>query len=454
MKVSVFGSGYVGLTTAACLAEAGNHVVCVDVDEAKVDALRRGEVSIYEPGLAEMVTGNAEAGRLVFTTDVAQGVSHGEFQFIAVGTPSTGDGGADLSQVFTVARDMGRLMEDHRLVIHKSTVPVGTADRVRSIISSELEKRGKDVSFDVISNPEFLKEGSAVKDFLKPDRIIIGTDDADSAERMKALFGPFNRNHDRTLVMDVRSAELSKYAANAMLATRISFMNEMAAIAERLGADIEQVRHGIGSDPRIGYAFLYAGAGYGGSCLPKDVRALRHTARTADYTPAMLDAVDSVNTSQKRWLFERLREHFEGRLRGRTIALWGLAFKPNTNDLREAPAIALVEELLDAGARVRAHDPEAIPEARRHFGDREGIEFDEDAYGVLKGADALALVTEWRSFWSPDFERMREALNEPVIFDGRNVYDPKVLERHGILHYAVGRASRPRHAESKHTRSA
>lgn len=454
MNVSVFGSGYVGLTTAACLAEAGNHVVCVDVDEAKVVALRRGEVSIYEPGLEELVTGNAATGRLVFTTDVAEGVAHGEFLFIAVGTPSGDDGGADLTQVFRVAVDIGRLIEDRRLVVHKSTVPVGTADEVRRIIAAELDRRGLEIPFDVISNPEFLKEGSAVKDFLKPDRIIIGTDDADSAERMKALFSPFNRNHDRTLVMDVRSAELSKYAANAMLATRISFMNEMAAVAERLGADIEHVRHGIGSDPRIGYAFLYAGAGYGGSCLPKDVRALRHTARTAGYEPRLMDAVDQVNSRQKAWLYERLLEHFEGRLRGRKIAVWGLAFKPNTNDLREAPSIGLIEALLEAGARVRAHDPEAIPEARRLFGEREGLAFEEDAYMVLDGADALVLVTEWRSFWSPDFKRIRALLKHPVIFDGRNVYDPAALERHGILHYAVGRACRPARAGEKRSRSA
>lgn len=449
MKVSVFGSGYVGLTTAACLAEAGNHVVCVDVDGAKVTALNNGEVSIYEPGLRELVSGNAAAGRLSFTTDAFEGISHGEFLFIAVGTPSSQDGGADLSQVFTVAGDIGRLMENRRLVVHKSTVPVGTADQVRAIIAGELEKRGRDIPFDVISNPEFLKEGSAVKDFLKPDRIIIGTDDPDSADRMKALFSPFNRNHDRTLVMDVRSAELSKYAANAMLATRISFMNEMAAIAERLGADIEHVRHGIGSDPRIGYAFLYAGAGYGGSCLPKDVRALRHTARAAGHGPALLDAVDGINARQKRWLYERLQAHFEGRLRGRTIALWGLAFKPNTNDLREAPALELIEALLGSGAHVRGHDPEAVPEARRHFGERRGLSFDEDAYAVLDNADALVLVTEWRSFWSPDFERIREALNEPVIFDGRNVYDPAELSRHGFTHYAVGRGVSATRARSR-----
>jgi UDPglucose 6-dehydrogenase len=454
MKVSVFGSGYVGLTTAACLAESGNHVVCMDVDEDKVASLQRAEVSIYEPGLSALVRDNGAAGRLVFTTDPGQAVAHGEFLFIAVGTPSTKDGGADLEQVFTVAGDIGRLMEDHRLVIHKSTVPVGTADQVRSIIDRELEKRGRKISFDVISNPEFLKEGSAVKDFFKPDRIIIGTDNPESAERMRMLFAPFNRNHDRVLVMDVRSAELSKYAANAMLATRISFMNEMASIAERLGADIEQVRHGIGSDPRIGYAFLYAGAGYGGSCLPKDVRALEHTARSADYQPSLLNAVDAINEHQKRWLFERLTTHFEGRLRGRTIAVWGLAFKPNTNDLREAPSLTLIEALLDAGARVRAHDPEAIPEARRYFGEHDGLTFDGDAYAVLDGADALVLVTEWRSFWSPDFKAIRQALSEPVIFDGRNVYDPALLAREGFTHYAVGRGASSEHARARRPRSA
>lgn len=449
MKISIFGSGYVGLTTAACLAEAGNHVVCVDVVEEKVEALRRGEIPIYEPGLEEFVVGNAEAGRLRFTTDIAEGVEHGEFLFIAVGTPSADDGSADLSQVRAVARDVGRLMTGHRLVINKSTVPVGTADMVRSVIRGELERRGENLTFDVISNPEFLKEGSAVNDFMKPDRIIVGTDDPDSAARMKALFAPFNRNHDRTLFMSVRSAELAKYAANCMLATRISFMNEMAAIAEKLGADIEEVRRGIGSDPRIGYAFLYAGAGYGGSCLPKDVRALRHTAREAGYEPGLLDAVDGINERQKHWLFERLDEHFQGNLKGRRLALWGLAFKPNTNDLREAPSLGLIRKLLEAGASVQAHDPEAMPDARRHFGELDGLAYAEDPYDALEGADALVLVTEWRSFWSPDFRRIRSALKEPVIFDGRNVYDPAVLQRHGFEHYAVGRPHLPRTKSAK-----
>lgn len=440
MKVTVYGSGYVGLTTGACLAEAGNDVLCVDVDDQKVAALSGGRVSIYEPGLEDLVRGNLAAGRLRFTTDTAAGVAHGEFQFIAVGTPPTREGGADLDQVQAVAREIGRHMEVPRLVVHKSTVPVGTTDRVREIIGTELERRGRRLDFDVVSNPEFLKEGSAVKDFMKPDRIIIGTCREESAERLKELFAPFNRNHDRVLVMDARSAELSKYAANAMLATRISFMNELAAIAERMGADIEQVRHGIGSDPRIGYAFLYAGAGYGGSCLPKDVRALRHAAREAGHAPPLLDAVDAVNAAQKRWLFERIRTHFGDDLSGRVFALWGLAFKPNTNDLREAPALALVEELLAAGAEVRAHDPEALREAATHFRGRSHIGFEPDQYRVLEGADALVLVTEWRSFWSPDFRRLREALKAPVIFDGRNVFDPHTLTSLGFTHYSVGRA--------------
>lgn len=445
MKITIFGSGYVGLTTSACLAEAGNDVLCVDVDAIKVEALSRGEVSIYEPGLEDLVQGNLKAGRLRFTTDTAAAVRHGEFQFVAVGTPSSADGGADLSQVDAVAHEIGRGMEEPKLVVHKSTVPVGTADRVRGIIQRELENRGRSLDFDVVSNPEFLKEGSAVKDFMKPDRIIIGSSREDSAEKLKALFAPFNRNHDRVVLMEVRSAELAKYAANAMLATRISFMNELAGIAERLGADIEQVRRGIGSDPRIGYAFLYAGAGYGGSCLPKDVRALRHTAREAGHAPLLLDAVDSVNDAQKRWLFERINEHFDGRLSGRAIALWGLSFKPNTNDIREAPALLLIESLLEAGARVQAHDPEAIPDARRVLGDRSRLAFVDDQYEALDGADALALATEWRSFWSPDFERMRQAMREQVIFDGRNVYDPEALEALRFTHYSVGRTTvRPR----------
>lgn len=439
MKVTVFGSGYVGLTTGACLAEAGNQVLCVDVDDNKLAALRRGEVAIYEPGLEDLVRGNLEAGRLEFTGDMAEAVAHGEFQFIAVGTPSNGDGSADLGQVDAVAREIGSRTDSPRLVVLKSTVPVGTADRVREIVRAELGRRGRGVDFDVLSNPEFLKEGSAVKDFMKPDRIIIGAERADSARRLQSLFTPFLRSHDRTLVMDVRSAELSKYAANAMLAARISFMNEMAAIAERIGADIDQVRRGIGFDPRIGFPFLYAGAGYGGSCLPKDVRALRHMAREAGHEPLLLDAVDAVNAAQKRWLFERIRAHFGDRLEGRRFAVWGLAFKPNTNDLREAPALALVEQLLDAGAEVRVHDPEAVPAARELFRDRSGVGFDEDQYAVLEGADALVVVTEWRSFFSPDFERVRSMLRAPVIFDGRNVYDPEAMAELGFTHYSVGR---------------
>ncbi|GIX21905.1 MAG: UDP-glucose 6-dehydrogenase [Gammaproteobacteria bacterium] len=439
MRVTIYGSGYVGLVTGACFAQAGNTVVCVDVDEAKVAALLRGEVPIYEPGLEALVRANARAGRLRFTTDVAAGVAHGLFQFIAVGTPPDEDGSADLRHVLDVARAIGAHMEDYRIVVDKSTVPVGTADRVRETVQEALAARGRQVDFDVVSNPEFLKEGAAIADFTKPDRIIIGSDSERATRELRRLYQPFNRNHDRILVMDPRSAELTKYAANAMLATKISFMNELAAIAERLGADIERVRVGIGSDPRIGYHFIYPGCGYGGSCFPKDVKALVHTAEQAGCEAAILRAVEAVNARQKRWLFERLAAHYGGELAGRTIAVWGLAFKPNTDDMREAPSRALIEALWASGARVRAHDPVAGGQARRLWGERADLVLCEDPYEALDGAAALAICTEWEAFRSPDFELMRARLAAPVIVDGRNLYDPEQLRAAGFRYYAVGR---------------
>ena len=373
MKVTIFGSGYVGLVTGTCLAETGNDVLCVDVDAAKVSRLNSGEVPIYEPGLEDLIAYNRAEGRLRFTTDVEEGVAHGLFQFIAVGTPPDEDGSADLSHVLTVARSIGAHLDDYKVVVTKSTVPVGTSDKVRAAVSETLAKRAGQVDFDVVSNPEFLKEGAAVNDFMKPDRIIVGSESARATEHMRRLYAPFNRNHDKLLVMDVRSAELTKYAANAMLATKISFMNEIAGLAERLGADIENVRRGIGSDPRIGYHFIYPGCGYGGSCFPKDVKALARTAWASDYQPLILDAVEAVNSRQKSVLFERINKHFDGRLKGRTVGLWGLAFKPNTDDMREAPSRVLMEALWDAGARVQAYDPEAMDETRRIYGERKDL---------------------------------------------------------------------------------
>jgi UDPglucose 6-dehydrogenase len=439
MRVTIFGSGYVGLVTGACLADAGNHVVCVDVDSAKIERLRRGEVPIHEPGLEGLIRRNAEAGRLEFTTDAARGIEHGLFQLIAVGTPPGEDGSADLTHVLTVARTIGTHLSRHCIVITKSTVPVGTADKVRAELARTLAARGTQIEFDVVSNPEFLKEGAAVADFMKPDRVVIGTDNARSAELMRALYEPFTRNHDRLIVMDIRSSELTKYAANAMLATKISFMNELANIAERVGADIEKVRIGIGSDPRIGYSFIYPGTGYGGSCFPKDVHALIRSAHDAGHEPEILKAVEAVNHRQKEILFRKMQRHFSAGLKDRTVALWGLAFKPNTDDMREAPARTLIELLLQAGAQVRAYDPIAGGEARRLYANTAGFTLSKNAYEAAQGADALAIVTEWQEFRSPDFERLRELLKTPVIFDGRNLYDPAMLERFGLTYYAVGR---------------
>jgi UDPglucose 6-dehydrogenase len=444
MRLTIFGTGYVGLVTGACLAEVGNDVVCVDIDADKIARLERGEIPIFEPGLVEIVTENR--ARLKFTTDAVSAIAHGDLIFIAVGTPPDEDGSADLTHVLTVARTIGAHLDGYAVIVNKSTVPVGTADRVREAISNELHARGATAEFDVVSNPEFLKEGDAVKDCMRPDRIVIGSNSARAIEVLKGLYAPFNRNHERMVLMDVRSAELTKYAANAMLATKISFMNEMANIAERVGADIELVRHGIGSDPRIGYSFIYPGAGYGGSCFPKDVRALERMARGHDYEARLLTAVESVNDAQKEKLFELITRHFDGNLKDKTIAVWGLAFKPNTDDMREASSRRLLEQLWNAGANVRAYDPEARGEAQRIFGEREDLVLCEDAQSALNGADALAILTEWKAFWSPDFARIRKTLRTPVIFDGRNIYEPSAVENAGIAYYGIGRGRSVRHA--------
>jgi UDPglucose 6-dehydrogenase len=439
MRVTIFGSGYVGLVSGACLADAGNHVLCVDIDAAKVERLKRGEVPIHEPGLDALIHRNADAGRLEFTTDTVRGVDHGLFLLIAVGTPPDEDGSADLRHVLSVARAIGEHLSRYAIVVTKSTVPVGTADKVRIAVQSAQSKRGASIEFDVVSNPEFLKEGAAIDDFMRPDRVVIGTDNPRTTELMRALYDPFTRNHDRLVVMDIRSAELTKYAANAMLATKISFMNELAAVAERVGADIEKVRIGIGSDPRIGYSFIYPGAGYGGSCFPKDVQALIRAARAVGHEAEILGAVESVNRRQKEVLVHKMRQHFGAGLKGRTVALWGLAFKPNTDDMREAPSRTIIEMLWTAGARVRVYDPVASAEAARIFGQRPDLIICKDAYEAATGADALAIVTEWQEFRSPDFERLKEILTAPVIFDGRNLYDPGMVTRFGFTYYAIGR---------------
>ena len=439
MRLTIFGSGYVGLVTGACMAETGNHVVCVDIDEAKIARLNDGDVPIYEPGLDAYIERNVDAGRLEFTTDVAKGVDHGLFQFIAVGTPPDEDGSADLKHVLAVARSIGEHMNDYRIIVDKSTVPVGTADKVQAAITDELARRGAAIEFDVVSNPEFLKEGAAIDDFMKPDRIIVGTDNPRTTELLRTLYEPFNRNRDRLISMDIRSAELTKYAANAMLATKISFMNELANLAERFGADIEKVRIGIGSDPRIGYHFIYPGAGYGGSCFPKDVRALAKSAQLADYEATLLEAVELVNNRQKLKLFEKIRDHYDGTLAGKTIAVWGLSFKPRTDDMREAPSRILMEALWEAGAAVRAYDPEAMDEAHRLYPEQPELELCETAYAAVDGADALAIVTEWQEFRSPDFGLLAEKLADKVIFDGRNLYEPASVEALGLGYFAIGR---------------
>jgi len=439
MKVTIFGTGYVGLVTGTCLAEMGNHVLCMDVDADKIARLERGEIPIFEPGLEPLVKRNHAAGRLAFTMDPKAAVAYGDTIFIAVGTPPDEDGSADLSYVLSVARSIGEHISGYVVVVDKSTVPVGTADRVRAEIDAALKKRGVEISFDVVSNPEFLKEGNAVDDCMKPDRILIGSSSARAIDLLKSLYAPFNRNHDRIVVMDERSAELTKYAANAMLATKISFMNEIANIAERVGADVEMVRHGIGADPRIGYHFIYPGTGYGGSCFPKDVQALERTAHANGYEARLLGAVEAVNRDQKRKLFDLLTRHFDGNLSGTTIALWGLAFKPNTDDMREAPSRVLMEALWQAGAKVRAHDPQSRGEVARIYGQRDDLVLCDDPWAALEGADALAVVTEWKVFRSPDFARIKSMLKNPVIFDGRNLYDPSMVESAGLAYYGIGR---------------
>ena len=439
MKVTIFGSGYVGLVTGACLAEAGNHVVCVDIDEKKVAKLNEGEVPIHEPGLDALIRRNRDSGRLEFTTDAARGVDHGLFQLIAVGTPPGEDGSADLRHVLNVARTIGERLDRYAIVVTKSTVPVGTADKVRDQVNAALAARHAKVEFDVVANPEFLKEGAAIQDFMKPDRVVVGTDNPRTTELLRALYDPFTRNHDRLIVMDIRSAELTKYAANAMLATKISFMNELANIAERVGADIEQVRVGIGSDPRIGYSFIYPGTGYGGSCFPKDVKALIRSAHDVGYGTDILLAVEAVNERQKSLLVRKLRKVLGGALTGRTLALWGLAFKPNTDDLREAPSRVIIDELLAAGAKVRAYDPIAMEEAGRLYAGQPNFAISRNAYEAADGADALLIVTEWQEFRSPDFERLKQLLAAPRIFDGRNLYEPALLARLGFEYFGIGR---------------
>jgi len=441
LKVTIVGTGYVGLVSGACFAEVGNDVLCLDLDASKIRMLEAGEIPIYEPGLLEVVRRNRAAGRLHFTTEVESAVRFGTVQCIAVGTPPGEDGSADLQHVLAAARAIGRHMTEYRVIVDKSTVPVGTADKVRGAVAEELRKRGADTPFAVVSNPEFLKEGAAVEDFMRPDRIVVGADDERAIQIMRALYAPFQRNHDRFFLMDVRSAELTKYAANAMLATRISFMNELANLSERLGADIEEVRRGIGSDPRIGFHFLYAGAGYGGSCFPKDVKALIRTAEDAGGVLPILEAVDEVNAAQKKVLARKILARFGGKLAGRRIAVWGLAFKQNTDDMREASSRVLIEELVANGASVTAYDPVAMPAAKQLLAALPGVRYADSPLAALDGADALAIVTEWQEFRSPDFEAIRTRLKTPAIFDGRNLYDPAQLKRLGLEYYPIGRAA-------------
>lgn len=439
MKITVIGTGYVGLVSGTCLAEVGNDVLCLDVDPAKIRILEEGGIPIHEPGLLEMVRRNKEAGRLKFTTDIQQAVEFGDVQFIAVGTPPDEDGSADLQYVVAAARNIGKYMTTHKIIVDKSTVPVGTADMVSTAVAEEIAVRQSDLTFSVVSNPEFLKEGAAIDDFMRPDRIVIGVSDDHSRDVMRTLYAPFQRNHERLVVMDVRSAELTKYAANAMLATRISFMNELANLAEILGADIEHVRKGIGSDPRIGYDFLYPGCGYGGSCFPKDVKALIKMGKANHYDLKVLNAVEEANDIQKHVLTEKIKAYFGNQLAGKHFALWGLAFKPNTDDMREATSRVLIQDLLEAGATVCAYDPVAMEEAQRIFKDTRGLTFETTQNRVLEGADALVIVTEWKEFRSPDFSEIRQKIKEKVIFDGRNMYEPEVVKNAGIAYRPIGR---------------
>ncbi|PMR73854.1 UDP-glucose dehydrogenase family protein [Billgrantia endophytica] len=439
MRITIFGSGYVGLVTGACLADVGHDVICVDVDVDKVARLNAGEVPIYEPGLESLIGKNQAAGRLRFTTDSAEGVDFGLLQFIAVGTPSDEDGSADLTHVLKVAETIGNNMNDYRIIVDKSTVPVGTASKVGRAVAASLEKRGRSMAFDVCSNPEFLKEGAALEDFSRGSRIVVGTDSERVKKAMMECYGPYNRQRDKMLFMGIRSAELTKYAANAMLATKISFINEVANLAERLGADVEEVRHGIGSDPRIGYSFIYPGCGYGGSCFPKDVKALAHTAEEAGHPAEMIKAVERVNSRQKGKLFEKLCQAFDGQLADKTIALWGLAFKPNTDDMREAPSRTLMEALWKAGARVQAFDPEAASECHRIYGERDDLVLADNRDEALEGAHALVICTEWKAFRTIDFDQLYKTLLEPVVIDGRNLFSPETVKAAGLSYYAIGR---------------
>lgn len=439
MRISIIGSGYVGLVSGAGFSEVGHHVVCMDINQERIENLRNGIVPIFEPGLDDLLQENMRQGRLEFTTSIENAVDDAQVLLIAVGTPPDEDGSADLSHVLAVAKSIGQFIEKPLLVVVKSTVPVGTCEKVSSAISTELSRRGLDVDFTVASNPEFLKEGAAISDFMKPDRIIVGVENEQAEALLRELYAPFNRNHEKLLFMDVRSSELTKYAANTMLATKISLMNELSNIAERVGADIEHVRNGIGSDPRIGYSFIYPGSGYGGSCFPKDVRALERTASQHGYDAELLQAVEAVNDRQKRKPFELLNRHFDGNLAGCKVAVWGLSFKPNTDDIREAPSLNLIEALIKSGASVRAHDPEAAAEASEFFHGQAGFETFEDPYEAVAAADALVLMTEWKLYWAPDFDRLRESMNQAVIVDGRNIWSPDVVRSRGISYYAIGR---------------
>ncbi len=441
MNISIVGTGYVGLVTGACFADVGNQVLCVDKDQSKIDTLLAGEIPIFEPGLERLVKANVDQQRLHFTTDIKQAVTHADVLFIAVGTPPDEDGSADLSHVLAVASSIGQCLESPRVVVTKSTVPVGTAAKVRQAIQTELDSRGVEIEFSVASNPEFLKEGAAIQDFMKPDRVVVGADDERAVSLMRNLYAPFNRNHERLIVMDIASAELTKYAANAMLATKISFMNELSNIAERLDADIELVRQGIGSDPRIGYHFIYPGCGYGGSCFPKDVQALHRTAGHNDYDAKILAAVEAVNIEQKSVLLHKVVKRFGEDLSGLTFAVWGLSFKPNTDDMREAPSVVIINGLIDRGAKVVAHDPIAIDEAQHLFADNASITLVDDPYLATQGADALLIVTEWKVFRSPDFDRLKQQLKQPVVFDGRNIYEPEQMANEGFDYFGIGRSN-------------
>jgi UDPglucose 6-dehydrogenase len=442
MKITIFGSGYVGLVTGACFAEVGNDVLCVDIDQQKIDSLNAGKIPIHEPGLDEIVAENIREGRLRFTSDLREGVEFGLYQFIAVGTPPDEDGSADLRHVLSVAESIGTFMKEYRIVINKSTVPVGTADLVKERISSVLAGRKADIDFDVVSNPEFLKEGDAVNDFMKPERIVVGVDNPRTKELLRFLYSPFNRSHERFIAMDIRSAELTKYAANAMLATKISFMNEIANIADRVGADVEAVRKGIGSDSRIGFSFIYPGIGYGGSCFPKDVQALERTAHKHGYHSRILQAVEAVNHDQKSSMVKKIKGHYTDDIAGRVFAIWGLAFKPNTDDMREAPSRRVIDELLNDGARVRVYDPVAMNEVRRIYGECDEIFYAANPEDAIKGSNALVVLTEWLVFRSPDFEMIKRDLTHPVVFDGRNIYSPDFMEQSGFTYYSIGRPPR------------